>query len=368
MPSILLIDVTKRFGRIVAIDRVTLEIKDGEYVCVLGPTGSGKTTLLKLIAGLVKPDEGEIRIGGKPVNEVPPQERGTVYVPQDYALFPHMKVIDNVAFGPICRGMEREEAYRIAMKTLKMMRLDWRADSYPHELSGGMQQRVALARGLASGAEILLLDEPLGALDARLRLELRYKLRDLVKDLGLTAIHVTHDQEEAMAISDRIIVMRGGEIVENASPRDLYLKPKRIFTAYFLGETNLLVGEVTEKARGKSIVRIGSNDLRVKGKVNPEAKRVVAAIRPEFISITKKPKRKRDNRWLCKVKSLTFTGNIIRYEVQTVDGIPVLIKMPSTDEEIEAQIGDEVYIEFSSRDVNLYPYPEEGLEKEISLE
>ncbi|PDM26276.1 spermidine/putrescine ABC transporter ATP-binding protein [Candidatus Bathyarchaeota archaeon B24-2] len=343
-------------------------MEEGEYLCIIGPSGCGKSTLLKCIAGIWKPDAGEIYIDGKLVNDTPMQERGIGYVFQEIALFPHKNVYENVSYGPTVKGWEVKKTKTIVEEILNMLKLEERIDAYPNELSGGAKQKTAIGRALASGSKLLLLDEPLGALDAKVREVLRLEIRNLVKDLGLTAIHVTHDQEEAMAISDRIIVMRGGEIVENASPRDLYLKPKRIFTAYFLGETNLLVGEVTEKARGKSIVRIGSNDLRVKGKVKPEAKRVVAAIRPEFISITKKPKRKCDNRWLCKVKSLTFTGNIIRYEVQTVDGIPILIKMPSTDEEIEAQIGDEVYIEFSSRDVNLYPYPEEGLEKEISLE
>ncbi|RLG97669.1 ABC transporter ATP-binding protein [Candidatus Bathyarchaeota archaeon] len=367
LPSVLLIDVTKRFGRIVAIDRVTLEIKDGEYVCVLGPTGSGKTTLLKLIAGLVKPDEGEIRIGGKPVDEVPPQERGTVYVPQDYALFPHMKVIDNVAFGPICRGVEREEAYKMAMKTLKMMRLDWRADSYPHELSGGMQQRVALARGLASGAEILLLDEPLGALDARLRLELRYKLRDLVKDLGLTAIHVTHDQEEAMAISDRIIVLRRGRIQQQGTPFNVYRRPSNLFVANFIGGANFLEGIVTERdSKGSWVALREGIKVRTEDPDRLPGESVVVVVREEKVKVLK-DEVSGTNLLRGRVVSSRFLGPFIRYGVRLTNGDVVRSRMLISKQRKSIPVNEEVYVYFEPRDAVVYQYPPLGLYKELEV-
>ncbi|MCD6504039.1 ABC transporter ATP-binding protein [Candidatus Bathyarchaeota archaeon] len=368
MPKVEVLNLTKTFGKITAVKNVTFQVEEGEYLCIIGPSGCGKSTLLKCIAGILKPDTGKIYIDGKLVNDTPVQERGIGYVFQEIALFPHKNVYENVSYGPTVKGWENRRTRNIVEEILNMLKLEERIDAYPNELSGGAKQKTAIGRALASGSRLLLLDEPLGALDAKVREVLRLELRKLVKDLGLTAIHVTHDQEEAMAISDRMIVMRGGEIVENASPRDLYLKPKRIFTAYFLGETNLLIGEVAGEVSNKSIIKIGSNELRVRSKINFKTRKVIAAIRPEFITITKRPKKKRENRWLCKVKSVTFTGSTIRYEVQTVDGVPILVKAASTDEEIETRVGEEVHIEFSSQDVNVYPYPEEGLEKETSLE
>ena len=367
MPSILLIDVTKRFGRITAIDRVTLEVKDGEYVCVLGPTGSGKTTLLRLIAGLIKPDEGEIRIGGKRVNNVPPQERGTVYVPQEYALFPHMRVIENVAFGPVSRGVDEETARKTAMKTLKMMKLDWRANSYPQELSGGMQQRVALARGLASGAEILLLDEPLGALDARLRLELRYKLRDLVKNSGLTAIHVTHDQEEAMAISDRIIVLRNGRIQQEGTPFNVYRRPANLFVANFIGGSNFLEGIVTSRDNRGSWISLRENlQVRTGDPDRLPDESVVVAIREEKVKVSKL-KSGGVNVLRGKVLSSRFLGPFIRYEVRLTNGDVIRSKILISEQRRMIPAGEEVYVHFKPGDTIVYQYPTLGLYRELEV-
>ena len=174
MPLIELVNVTKRFGKIVALNCINLSVEDGEYLCVLGPTGAGKTTLLRLIAGLIEPDEGEIYIGGRKVNGIPPEKRNAVYMFQNYALFPHMNVWENVSFGPTIREWEPRRINDVTSEILEMVRLGERKDAYPHELSGGMQQRVALARGIAAGARILLLDEPFGALDARLRVNLQH--------------------------------------------------------------------------------------------------------------------------------------------------------------------------------------------------
>ncbi|MCD6593428.1 ABC transporter ATP-binding protein, partial [Candidatus Bathyarchaeota archaeon] len=235
LPLIELVNVTKRFGKIVALNRINLSVENGEYLCILGPTGAGKTTLLRLIAGLLEPDEGEIYIGGRKVNRVPPEKRNAVYMFQNYALFPHMNVWENVSFGPTIREWEPRRINDVTSEILEMVRLGERKDAYPHELSGGMQQRVALARGIAAGAKILLLDEPFGALDARLRVNLRTQLRSLVKDQGLTAIHVTHDQEEALMVADRIAILREGRIEQVGSPQEIYTNPKSIFVMSFVG-------------------------------------------------------------------------------------------------------------------------------------
>jgi spermidine/putrescine transport system ATP-binding protein len=227
--------VTKRFDEITALDGVNLSIEDGEYVCVLGPTGAGKTTLLRIMAGLLKSDEGEIYIDGKRVNDLPPEARDTVYMYQQYALFPHMTVWQNVSYGPEIKDWDGEKVEQLTTEILEMVRLAERRDAYPHELSGGMQQRVALSRGIASGARILLLDEPLGALDARLRVDLRAQLKQLVKDQGLTAVHVTHDQEEALMTADRVVVLRNGRVEQIGTPHEVYSRPQSIFVASFVG-------------------------------------------------------------------------------------------------------------------------------------
>lgn len=211
MPDVRIINVSKKFGKIVAVDNVSLHIHEKEYFSLLGPSGCGKTTLLRLIAGLIQPDKGEIYFGDKPVGDMPPEDRDIGFVFQTFALFPHMTVWDNVTYGPRVKGFDMKKAGTIGHEVLEMVKLHERLDALPSELSGGMMQRTAVARALAAGAKILLLDEPLGQLDAKVRNEIRYEIRRMAKDLELTAIHVTHDQAEAMSISDRIAVMRKGE-------------------------------------------------------------------------------------------------------------------------------------------------------------
>jgi sulfate transport system ATP-binding protein len=263
VPSISISDLTKRFGRIRAVDSVTFEVKDREYLCVLGPTGSGKTSLLRLIAGLLKPDEGTIKFDGVLVTEVAAEDRNAVYVPQNYALFPHLTVVENVMFGKLARGASREEAYDEAIRILGLVRLEHREHSYPLELSGGMQQRVALARGLASGSSLLLLDEPLGALDARLRIDIRTELRYLAKKQGFTVIHVTHDQEEAMTIGDRVLVLKKGVIQQHGTSYHVYRKPSNLFVSNFVGSTSFFEGVVESRDASGNTVKL-SEGLKVR--------------------------------------------------------------------------------------------------------
>ena len=369
MPSVRLANVTKRFGKMTAINSLDLEIEDGEYLCILGPTGSGKTTLLRLIAGIIKPDEGEILIDSELVNDRAPQGRNTAYVPQDYALFPHLSVIENAAFGPISRGSSREDAYEVSMKMLEMTRLAWRANSFPNELSGGMQQRLALARGLASDASLLLLDEPLGALDARLRVELRYKLKDLVKKRGFTAIHVTHDQVEAMVVGDRIAVLRHGQIRQVSIPFTVYNEPKSIFVADFVGGANFLEGFIAERDQHGSWVQLRHGlVLRLRETGYSPGERVVLAIREEVTEVVKRTKRREEiNLFPGTVESAAFLGSFVVYEVRLENGDVVNSRVPLHLNKKGIPLGDGVYVRLKPESIKTYLYPQAGLLRELEV-
>ena len=237
MPNIRVVNLTKKFGNVTALDNINLEVHDQEYFSLLGPSGCGKTTLLRLIAGLIEPTAGEIWIGDRRVDDVPPEERDIGFVFQTFALFPHMSVWDNVLYGPKVKNFNLKEAETIGDEVLELVKLHERLDAYPSELSGGMMQRIAVARALAAGAKTLLLDEPLGQLDAKVRNEIRYEIRKMAKDLKLTAIHVTHDQSEAMSISDRIAVMKKGKIVQVGAPQELYINPNSFSSKLLPGPT-----------------------------------------------------------------------------------------------------------------------------------
>jgi len=369
MPSIRLVNVTKRFGNITAIKNLNLTINDREYVCVLGPSGSGKTTLLKLIAGIIKPDEGKIYIDNKLVNNVPPQERNVAYVPQYYALFPHLTVIDNVAFGPLSRGLCKEEAYRVSMQMLEMTRLAWRSESLPYELSGGMQQRLALARGLACGAKILLLDEPLGALDARLRVELRFKLREIAEENDLTVIHVTHDQEEAIIVADRLIVLRGGEIQQEGPPSQVYNEPKNIFVAHFVGGANFFEGFIAETDPYGSWVQLRNGFiLRVNETKWKVGERIVLMIREERTEIIKGTKiREEINLLPGTIREVSFLGDFISYEILLDNGDSVNSKMPTLLGIGRFRVDERVYVRLRTEHLRVYPYPPQGLYQELEV-
>ncbi len=369
MPSVRLVNVTKRFGKTVAINGLNLEVSDGEYLCILGPTGSGKTTLLKLIAGIVKPDEGEIYINDRPVNEVPPQDRNTTYVPQNYALFPHLNVIENVAFGPLSRRLSKKEAYERAMKMLEMTKLAKRASAFPNELSGGMQQRLALARGLASDASLLLLDEPLGALDARLRVELRYKLRDMVRKRGFTTVHVTHDQEEAMIVGDRIVVLRHGQIQQASIPFTVYNEPESIFVANFVGETNFLEGFVTKRDQHGSRVQLRNGLLLGIREIGySPGERLILAMRKEMTEIVKKGRgRKKANVLSGKVASSSFLGSFIEYEILLENGDVMSSRVHISHKASQFSVGDRVRVRLQPESIKTFLYPQVGLLRELEV-
>jgi len=358
--------VTKKYNDVVALDNVNIQVEDKEYLCIIGPSGCGKTTLIKCIAGIVEPDEGEIYIGDKRVNNLPIEDRNVGYVFQEIALFPHMNVYNNICYGPFVKGYRISSIETLIKEILNMLELRERIRDYPEELSGGARQKAAIARALVSGSHLLLLDEPLGSLDAKVRKMLRYELRRFIKDLGLTAIHVTHDQEEAMAIADRIVVMKAGRIVEVGTPLDLYLHPKNLFTAYFVGEANFLEGEIIGEENDYTKINVNGSTINSACRVTFNSKRVVAAIRPEFVHLSKKIPYKGALKGTIKNKS--FLGNSVRFEVLTENDIMISAKTPFSLKFLNFDVGESVSIILPPRFLLLYPYPEEGLEKAISIE
>src|SRR5881409_330617 len=242
--------LTKRFDRTVAVDAIDLAIPRGSYCCLLGPSGCGKTTILRMIAGHETPTEGDVRIGGESVVGLPPVRRGTAMMFQNYALFPHLTVLDNVAFNLKMRGVAKAERHRRAREMLAQVRLDQFADRMPSQLSGGQQQRVALSRALITNPRVLLLDEPLSALDEFLRLQMRGELLRMQKELGITFVHVTHTQLEAIAVADMVVVMDQGRIEQAGSAREIYTLPVSAYVARFMGGQNVLTGKVASVTDG----------------------------------------------------------------------------------------------------------------------
>ncbi len=239
-------NATKTFGMFTALNDVSLDIEAGEFIVLLGPSGCGKTTLLSILGGFLSPTNGRISIGGREMTHVQPANRPTTTMFQDYALFPHMKLRDNVGFGLRMRGMAKAARDEKALGFLDLVGLRAAAEKKPHELSGGQRQRVALARALAVDPDVLLLDEPLGALDLKLRRQMQDELKAIQKRVGTTFVHVTHDQEEAMAIADRIVVMNQGRIEDIGAPADIYMRPRSLFSAGFMGEVNFIPGRVAD--------------------------------------------------------------------------------------------------------------------------
>jgi putative spermidine/putrescine transport system ATP-binding protein len=366
MPEVRVVNLTKKFGDIVALDNVNLVVRDKEYFALLGPSGCGKTTLLRLIAGLIEPDKGEIYIGGRRVDDVPPEDREIGFVFQTFALFPHMTAWENVNYGPRVKNFDLKAAGTIGHEVLELVKLHERLNAYPNELSGGMMQRIAVARALAAGAKTLLLDEPLGQLDAKVRNAIRYEMRRMAKDLNLTAIHVTHDQAEAMSISDRIAVMKKGRIVQVGTPQELYMNPSSLFVAYFIGESNFLEGIVSEASGNDLEIELrGGVKVQATGKGVGKGERAVLVIRPE-IFVVARVMGKRGNVLRGEVKKITFEGTFVRYVIRLESQDSVVVIKPSLTEEW-FDVGTNVTLSFAPEKVHVFPYPEAGLLEEISI-
>jgi ABC-type Fe3+/spermidine/putrescine transport system ATPase subunit len=334
--NIALRDVAKRFGATAAVEGVTLDIADGELFTLLGPSGCGKTTLLRLIAGFYRPpDAGEIRFGDRRVDALPPYARNIGMVFQNYALWPHMTVRANVIYGLRLRRLPATEIARRLDEGLRQVNLAGLEDRYPGQLSGGQQQRVALARALVLNPDILLLDEPLSNLDAKIRVQVRAEIRKLQQSLRITTVYVTHDQEEALSLSDRVAVMRDGRIQQVAVPKALYERPVNRFVADFVGTNNFIPGVCKERGDERSVVETPLGLVRGRPDAGVAAgARCVLAVRPENLTLggvegnparvplpTDNPARVPDNVFDGRVAFASYLGNTLRYDVETAGGL-----------------------------------------------
>lgn len=309
-------NINKLFGSNKVIDDVNLSIEKGTFVTFLGPSGCGKTTLLRMIAGFYEPDSGEIIISGNRVDKLPPYKRSTPMVFQEYALFPHMTVYENIAYGLKIKKVNKSDTEKRINEVVKLMQLDGMEKRYPNQMSGGQQQRVAIARALVMNPEVLLLDEPLSNLDAKLRESVRVELRLIQKKLGLNMIYVTHDQQEALSMSDMIVVINKGVIHQFGNPREIYFKPKTKFVADFIGTTNFIEGKVSNKAENEAEVLY--NDTKVITSTDEPVKagdNAVISIRPESIVISSKQLEGSTFTLSGKIKHSMFLGEKVRYIV-----------------------------------------------------
>lgn len=301
--------INKYFGQSHVIKDVNIDFEKGHFVTFLGPSGCGKTTLLRMVAGFYEPDDGEILLNGKRIERIPPYSRNTAMVFQEYALFPHMNVFDNVSYGLRVKNRPKEEIERRVKEALDLMQLKGMEDRFPNQMSGGQQQRVAVARALVMNPEVLLLDEPLSNLDAKLRESVRVELRDIQKKMGLSTIYVTHDQSEALSMSDMIVVLKGGVVHQTGSPQEIYFEPKTPFVADFIGTTNLL----SVKGLGENTVSYGNDRIPTTKSVNA-GQEYCLSIRPECLKLVKEAVDGQVNVKVT-IQNKMFLGEKIRYFV-----------------------------------------------------
>jgi putative spermidine/putrescine transport system ATP-binding protein len=337
---------TKSFGTNMVVKGFDLEVQKGEFVSFLGPSGCGKTTVLRMIAGFETPTTGKVMIDGQDVTQLAPNKRRIGMVFQAYALFPNMNVFGNIAFGLKIAGLGKAETEARVHEMLKLIGLEHLAARYPYEMSGGQQQRVALARALAPRPQVLLLDEPLSALDAKIRVSLREEIRDIQRRLGITTVFVTHDQEEAMSISDRMVVMNGGRADQIGTPAEVYNRPRTSFVANFVGTLNILKAKVDDIGQRK--VKVGGSTLCLNDEIKSTDGNLLLALRPEALSLT--PSERQDVALKGTVTNVNFMGSVIRIRMD-VAGESIVFDMFNTPHLIPPSIGDSTLAHFSSADV-----------------
>jgi spermidine/putrescine transport system ATP-binding protein len=341
--------VTKRFGEFVAVDDLSLDIHEGEFFSLLGPSGCGKTTTLRMIAGFEEPTEGSISVAGEQVQGVPPYHRPVNTVFQSYAIFPHLNVFDNVAFGLRRSGVKGEELDTRVTEACEMVQLSGFEKRKPTMLSGGQQQRVALARALVNRPKVLLLDEPLGALDLKLRKELQLELRNLQHEVGITFVYVTHDQEEALTMSDRIAVMNEGKVQQIADPTTLYELPKNSFVANFIGQTNVFSGTV-ESVSGDRVTLRTTKGMRLEAvsqegagvEVGAEAQ---AAVRPEKVRLGGDG----DNASTAEIRQIVYLGVSTQYIAELPGGEKLVLYQQNAHDAENPGVGEEVPVSWDAR-------------------
>jgi putative spermidine/putrescine transport system ATP-binding protein len=368
-----LVSVTKRFGDTVAVDAVSLRIPQGAYCCLLGPSGCGKTTILRMIAGHETPSQGDIRIGGESVVGQPPVRRGTAMMFQAYALFPHLSVLDNVAFSLKMRGLDRAARQKQARELLSKVRLDLFADRLPAQLSGGQQQRVALARALITNPRVLLLDEPLSALDEYLRLRMRGELRRMQKQLGITFVHVTHTQLEAIAVADMLVVMDQGQIEQAGSANSIYNTPRTAYVARFIGGQNVLSGKVESVAAdGMATVKDASGArLNVPlGSARPKpGSRLYFSIRRDHIEVVRAEGSSdagEVNAVRGKVHSIEYQGSYAKVTIDLLQPEEFVANVSDVDYlRAPVEIGDEVLARWSAAHVRLLEGADRSADKKV---
>ncbi|MBU2513580.1 ATP-binding cassette domain-containing protein [bacterium] len=351
--KLVLENINKNFGSLVAVKNVNLEIDPGEFLCFLGPSGCGKTTLLRIITGFEQPSSGVLKYDDKVINNIIPQKRDFGIVFQSYALFPNMTVQQNVAFGLKMRKMPNKEIDGRVKEILKLVGLtEWKTH-YPAQLSGGQQQRVALGRAIAIKPKVLLLDEPLSALDAKIRVRLRTVIKRLQKELGITMIYVTHDQEEALSMADRVAIMKNGEIRQIGSPWDIYKAPESSFVAGFVGTSNFIAG----RKEGSS-VKIDGYSFKINGLEEIKQNTVYLAIRPEKIELisdqTNMQQVEKSNIVDVIAEVITFLGAVVQITF-TIDGIEMNVDITENEfERLELRRGDKIKLHFPPDKFHLY--------------
>jgi spermidine/putrescine transport system ATP-binding protein len=334
-PEIQLLDLEKHFREIRAVDGVSLEVYAGEFFSLLGPSGCGKTTTLRMIGGFELPTAGRIILRGRDVTMDPPDKRPVNMVFQNYALFPHLDVGDNVAFGLRRRGVDRHEIGRRVGEALDLVHLGGYEKRKPNQLSGGQQQRVALARALINRPNVLLLDEPLGALDLKLRKRLQVELKRVQAEVGITFVYVTHDQEEALTMSDRIAVMNRGLIEQLGTPEELYERPRTRFVADFIGTTNLLTGSIESTDGSTALVRLGTGEsCLVAWAGSRVGEAVELSVRPEAVALRLAPDETGQAPISATVEQVAYLGGSVQYIVRTAGGLSITALAPKTGERI----------------------------------
>ncbi|GIK41562.1 MAG: polyamine-transporting ATPase [Chloroflexota bacterium] len=341
--------VTKYFGEVKALDNINLEVQPGEFLSLLGPSGCGKTTLLRICAGLETPTKGRILLEGKDVTDVPAYKRPVNMVFQRWALFPHKTVAENVAFGLIVKKVPRTEIARQVRFMLELVKMAGYEDRYPKQLSGGQSQRVALARALVMHPKVLLMDEPLGSLDLKLRREMQIELINIHKRLGTTFVYVTHDQEEALTMSDRIVVMSHGVIVQDGTPTQIYQKPNSVFAAQFIGETILFKGRVEAQDEKYSRVAVGAFTLICPRKDDLQLNQeVFVSIRPERVRIAHAPGNGLDNHVEGHIVNTIFKGPAVYYQVEIPGGQLITVQQNLEQDTPLHMAGFPVYLSWTS--------------------